>query len=102
MQSPDDNAALDLGGAIVHRQQVPRIAEQLFDGGLLRAFGGAVVAGGARLPVMNLVEGRDDLVVEVVDDVAADGCYAVGGFDDDVHRAFGVGVGGVTVNPGHQ
>ena len=51
---------------------------------------------------MNLVEGRDDLVVDVVDHVAADGGDAIGRMNVDVHGAFGVGVGGIAIDARHQ
>ena len=51
---------------------------------------------------LDLVEGRHDLVVEIIDHVAADRGDAVGGVNVDVHRALGVGVGGLAVDAGHQ
>ena len=67
---------------------------------LLLALGGAVVAGDARLHPADLVERLDDLVVEVVDHVAADGGDALGGVDVHVHGAFGVGAGRLAVDAG--
>ena len=46
--------------------------------------------------------GVDDLVVEIVDHVAADGREAVGGVDMDVHRAFGVRAGRFQAHARHQ
>ena len=61
-----------------------------------------MVAGGARLGVMDLVEGRHDLVVNIVDHVAADRRDSVGGMNMDVHRALGVGIGGIAIDARHQ
>src|SRR6266700_2234152 len=61
MQPTDHGAAFDLGRPVVNRQQIARAAQELFDRGLFRPLAGAVVAGGARLGVMDLVEGRHDL-----------------------------------------
>src|SRR3954468_21768898 len=53
VQPADDVAAFDLGWTVVDRQQIARIAEQLFDGGLLGPLGGAVVARGAWVPLVD-------------------------------------------------
>ena len=68
------------------------VVEQLLDRALLGPLGEAVVAGRLRLGVMGLAEGLDDLVVDIVDHVAADRRDALGGMDVDVHRALGMGV----------
>ena len=47
----------------------------------------------ARLVGADLVEGRDDLVVEIVDHVAADDGAPLDRVDMDVHRALGMGPG---------
>ncbi len=61
-----------------------------------------MIAGRLRLAVVDLVEGFDDLVVDVVDHVAADRRDPLGGVDVDVHRALGVGVGRLAIDAGNQ
>jgi len=44
-----------------------------------------VIARRLRLPIVNLAKGFGDLIVEVVDDVAADGRDSLGSVHVDVH-----------------
>jgi hypothetical protein len=98
----DHRTAFDLGRAVMDRQQIARAGEQLLDRGFLGALAGAVISGRARLGVVNLIVGRDDLVVEIIDHIAADGGDAVRGVNMDVHRALGMRVGGFTIDAWHQ
>jgi hypothetical protein len=52
-----------------------------------------VVAGNARLHVVQLMERLDDLVVGIIDHVAADDGEPVRGVDVDVHRSLGMAAG---------
>ena len=89
-QPADDPPALDLGRPVVDRQQVAGVGEQLLDRRLFLPLGRAVIAGDLRLHLLGDPERLDDLVVEVVDHVAADRRHAVGGVDVDVHRTLRV------------
>src|SRR5207253_10149166 len=59
-----------------------------------------VVAGRLRLELEDLEERLDDLVLDVVDDVAADAGRSLRGVDEHVHRALGVAAGALAANAG--
>ena len=61
-----------------------------------------MVAGGLRLAVIVLAERLHDLVVDVVDDVAANRRHALGGVNVDVHRPFGMRARRLAEDAGHQ
>ena len=86
----------------MHRQHEARAGDHLFDRGLLVALADPVIAGDARLHVADFVEGFDELIVDVVEHVAANGGHAFRGFHDHVHRTFGVAAGGLANDAGHQ
>src|SRR5712692_2489805 len=88
-QAGDDTAALQPRGRVVHGQD-ERVLERFLNRRLLLALGVPVVAGRLRLVVEDLVPRLDDLVLDVVEDVAADAGRALGRLDKDVHRALGV------------
>src|SRR6185295_4810457 len=100
LQTADDLATLHLGGAVVHRQQELCLAQQLLDRRLLLALSGSVVAGDARFHPADLVVGLDDLVMEVVDYVAADSGNALGRVDVHVHGAFCVRARSLAIDAG--
>ena len=51
---------------------------------------------------MDLVERLDELIVDVVEHVAADGRDAVGGVDVNVHRALGMRARRLAIDAGDQ
>ena len=61
-----------------------------------------MVAGRLRLAVIVLAERLHDLVVDVVDDVAANRRHALGGVNVHVHRPFGMRARGLAEDAGHQ
>src|SRR5215469_4012618 len=85
LQPADDVPGLDERRTVVDRQHETRTGDDLFDCGFLLALRGAVVSGDARLHIADLAEGFDQLVVDVVEHVAADRCDPFVGLDDDVH-----------------
>ncbi len=97
-----DDPAFDPGRTIVHRQNEAGVGEHFLDRALLGALGHAVVAGRLRLAVVVLPEGLHDLVVDVVDDVAANRRDAFGGVNVHVHRSFGMCVRGLAEDAGHE
>src|SRR5438105_15907342 len=94
LESRDHAAARHAGREVVDRDHDVAGVERLLDRRLLLALRRAVVAGRGRLVVEDLPGRVDDLVVDVVDDVAADaGRLAPGKLDRDVHRALRVTAG---------
>ena len=73
--------------------------ERLLDRRLLAALRHRVVAGRLRLVGEHLVPRLDDLVLDVVDHVAADAGGALGGLDEDVHRALRMPARGLADDP---
>ena len=73
----------------MHRQD-ERVLQRLLHRRFLLALRRRVVAGRLRLELEDLEERLDDLVLDVVDDVAADAGRALRRVDEHVHRALGV------------
>ena len=93
----------DHGRTIVHRQHEARaLASTFLIAAFLCALGRAVVAGRLRLHVVVLAERLDDLVVDVVDDVAADRRHALGGLTMTFIEPSVCAAGGLAEDAGHQ
>src|SRR5581483_8909420 len=93
LQPRDDPAPLDPCGEVVDREDERPGVERLLDRRLLGTLGQRVVARRLGLVRERLVPRLDDLVLDVVDHVAADAGGPLGGLDEDVHRALGVAAG---------
>src|SRR5438105_5627177 len=89
LQTCHDTARLDTRRVVVNRQD-ERVLERLLDGTLLLTLRRRVVTRRLWLEFENLVDGLDDLVLNVVDDVAADAGCPLGGLDENIHRFLGM------------
>jgi hypothetical protein len=86
----------------VRRRHEAGVGQHLLDRRLLGALGGAVVAGGLGLAVVVLAERPHNLIMDVVDDVAANRRHALGGVNVHVHRPFSARARGLAEDAGHQ
>ena len=96
----DDLAALQHGRAVVGRQHEARAVQRLADRRLLGPLAPAVVAGHRRVVGHHLQVAVDELVLDVVEHVAADVRHALVGVDQDVHRPLGVAARGLDADAG--
>jgi len=102
LQAADHLPGFDQRRPVVDRQNEARRGDHLLDRRFLLALGRAVVAGDARLHVADFAERFDQLIVDVVEHVAADRRHPFRRLDDDVHRAFGVAARRLADQSGHQ
>ena len=71
-EAADDLTLFDERRSIMDRRHEARARNDLFDRGFILTLRRAVIAGDARLHVANLTEGFDELVIDIVDQIAAD------------------------------
>src|SRR6202011_2950017 len=73
MDAADDLATLNHGGPVVDWADVAAVKNHSLDRRLLGAFRCSVIAGHRRLHFLDLPERFDQLVIDVIDDIPANG-----------------------------